>query len=230
MPAVRPAIAALAAVAVAGCMVGPDFQTPTPPVAGQFLEAGNPSVRTDRQQYENWWTVFDDPALNRLIALAYAQNFSLQGAGARVLEARAMLGVAIGEAYPQQQSLNAGLAYQQLSHSDPTISQGVNLPRPSFDFWRASLSAQIAWELDFWGKFRRGIEAADAAYLASIASYDDVLLTLLGDVATAYTGVRTLQARIEVAKRNVVRQKKALAIARDRVAGGVATADRKSVV
>ena len=135
-----------------------------------------------------------------------------------------MLGVAIGEAYPQQQSLNAGLAYQQLSHSDPTISQGVNLPRPSFDFWRASLSAQIAWELDFWGKFRRGIEAADASYLASIASYDDVLLTLLGDVATAYTGVRTLQARIEVAKRNVVRQKKALAIARDRVAGGVATA------
>jgi len=149
MPAVSRAVALFAALAVAGCMVGPDFQTPKPTVAERFLEAGNPGVHTDRQQYEDWWTVFDDPALNRLVTLAYVQNLSLQAAGARVLEARAMLVVAIAKAYPQQQTLNGGLACQQRSHSDPSISQGANLPRPSFDFWSASLSAQIAWELDF---------------------------------------------------------------------------------
>ena len=77
--------------------------------------------------------------------------------------------------------------------------------------------------MDFWGKFRRGIESADAAYLASIASYDYVLATLLGDVATTYIGIRTLQTQIAIARENIVKQKKALAIAQAKYHGGTAT-------
>jgi outer membrane protein TolC len=60
-------------------------------------------------------------------------------------------------------------------------------------FWQSQLAFRAAWELDFWGKFRRGVESADAAYLASIATYDDVLVSLLSDIATTYIGIRTLE-------------------------------------
>jgi len=79
-----------------------------------------------------------------------------------------------------------------------------------------------AWELDFWGKFRRGVESADSAYLASIASYDDVLVTLLGDVASIISGSGRSKADRD-RPRDVVKQRGILAIARDRYKGGAAT-------
>ena len=175
----------------------------------QWLESGDPSVQSDHQDYEEWWTVFHDPALDRLIDIAYRQNLTLMAAGTRVLEARATLGVAIGEFYPQTQQIGANVGYNQASQVDPTSNPLHQLE----NYWRASLGTQIAWELDFWGKFRRGVESADASYLASIATYDDVLVTLLGDVATTYIGIRTLQQQIDIARDNVVKQRKALAIA-----------------
>jgi NodT family efflux transporter outer membrane factor (OMF) lipoprotein len=86
--------------------------------------------------------------------------------------------------------------------------------------WLDALGIGGAWEIDFWGKFRRGVESADSAYLASIATYDDVLVTLLGDVAGTYVGIRTLEKQIAIARANVVRQRKAVAIARERYKGG----------
>src|SRR5215472_14730110 len=83
------------AVALAGCMVGPDFSSPSAPVAEKWLEAGNTSVDTRNQEYRDWWKVFHDPVLNRLIEIAYNQNLTLVSAGTQVLEARAQLGVAI---------------------------------------------------------------------------------------------------------------------------------------
>jgi NodT family efflux transporter outer membrane factor (OMF) lipoprotein len=91
------------------------------------------------------------------------------------------------------------------------------LPR---NFWQVRLGAQAAWELDLWGKFRRGVESADAAYLASIATYDDVLVTMLGDIATGYIGIRTLQQQIRIAHENVFKQQQIVAIARARFKGG----------
>ena len=202
-----------------GCTVGPNFITPPAPVADKWLESGSPSVQSDHQQYEDWWTVFHDPTLNRLIDIAYHQNLTLMTAGARVLEARAVLGVSIGEFYPQTQQIGANVGYNQASQVDPTSNPAHELE----NYWRASLGTQIAWELDFWGKFRRGVESADASYLASIATYDDVLVSLLGDVATSYIGIRTLQQQILISRENVVKQQKALAIARDRFHGGTAT-------
>ncbi len=200
-------------------MVGPDYTAPAAPVAANWLQSGDPAVRADRQEDVNWWSVYQDPVLDRLIRIAYDQNLTLMSAGTRVLAARAQLGVAIGEFYPQRQQLGASVAYNQASSADPTGNPNGNLG----NFWRASLGTQIDWELDFWGKFRRGIQSADAAYLASIATYDDVLVSMIGDVATTYIGIRTLERQVAIAQANVVRQRKALDIAVARYQGGTST-------
>src|SRR6478736_4163099 len=203
----------------AGCLVGPDFSSPSAPAAERWIESHDPSVDTRNQEYRDWWTVFHDPVLNRLIEIAYNQNLTLVSAGTRVLEARAQLGVAIGEFYPQLQQGNGSVTYIRPSHADTTLFP-VNVVR---NFWRDSLGLTVNWELDFWGKFRRAIEAADASYLASIAGYDYVLATLLGEVATTYIGIRTLQTQIQISEENIVKQKKALAIAEAKYHGGTAT-------
>ena len=212
-------LAAALMLSCGGCLVGPDFSSPHAPAAEKWLETGNPSVDTRNQNYRGWWTVFHDPVLDRLIETAYNQNVTLVSAGTRVLQARAELGVAIGEFYPQLQTGNGSVTYIRPSHSDTTqFPLGV-----THNFWRDSLGLTVNWELDFWGKFRRAIESADAAYLASIANYDYVLASLLGDVATTYIGIRTLQTQIQIAEENIVKQKKALAIAEAKYHGGTAT-------
>jgi NodT family efflux transporter outer membrane factor (OMF) lipoprotein len=210
---------AVLALAGSGCMLGPDYQSPAAKVANHYLEANQPSVDTKAQEYERWWTVFHDPVLNRLVQIAYDQNLSLIAAGTRVLQARAELGVAIGEFYPQTQHGNGSLIYTRESAADPTVPPQSQIS----NFWRDALGLTVAWELDFWGKFRRAIQSADAAYLGSIASYDDALVTLIGDVASTYIGIRTLQTQIAIAQDNIVKQKKALAIAEARYHGGTAT-------
>jgi len=204
---------------LAACKVGPDFAEPGATLADRWLQAGDRAVITDRTTYERWWTVYNDPTLNDLVDRAYRENLTLLAAGTRVLEARAALGIATGEFYPQSQSVGGSLSYLRPSEADPSGTTQANLG----EFWRGSLSATAVWELDFWGRFRRGVQAADAAYLASIATYDDVLVTLVGDVATTYIGIRTLQVQIAIARSNVTRQRMALQIARDRFQGGVST-------
>src|SRR5438552_6149543 len=215
----RPWLGLILPLCCAGCLVGPDFSAPLAPVAEKWLEANNRSVDTRNQEYRDWWSVFHDPVLNRLIELAYNQNLTLVDAGTRVLQARAELGVAIGEFYPQVQQGRGSVTYIRPSHSDTTQFPG-GVTR---NFWRDSLALTVNWELDFWGKFRRAIESADAAYLASIAGYDYVLASLLGDVASTFIGIRTLQTQIEIARENIVKQKKALAIAQAKYQGGTAT-------
>jgi NodT family efflux transporter outer membrane factor (OMF) lipoprotein len=151
------------------------------------------------------------------VQIAYDQNLTLMEAGARVLKARAVLGEAIGEVYPQAQQLSGSGDTIHPPRTDPTQNPNNNLAN---QFWRVNLGGQVAWELDLWGKFRHGVESADAAYLASIASYDDVLVSLIGDLASDYIAYRTSQAQIAIAQKNVVKQKEALEIARDRFKGG----------
>jgi NodT family efflux transporter outer membrane factor (OMF) lipoprotein len=208
---------ALGLSTVAGaCMIGPDYKPPLAPVAKVWMEGGKASVDTGRQQYRDWWSVFDDPVLSQLIDIAYRQNLSLMTAGVRVLEARAQLGVAIGEFYPQQQLVSASVSYNGLPISEP------------FNFinnthWSDSFGAQAGWELDVWGKLRRGIETADDSFLASVADYDDVLVTLTADVASDYVQIRTLEKQIMIARDNVVRQRDAYKIALAKYRGDAAT-------
>ena len=211
----RGVIAALL-VTLAGCAVGPDFTPPPAPQASNWLEWRNKSLQTGPEEYRDWWRVFHDPILDRLIEIAYSQNLPLLSAGTKVLQARATLGIAIGELYPQQQQGVGAVAYNLRSRANPTVIPAT----AAANFWLASLGVQAAWQLDLWGKFRRGVESGDANYLASIATYDDVLATLLGNVAGIYVGIRTLEKQIAIARANVVRQRQALAVARDRYKGG----------
>jgi NodT family efflux transporter outer membrane factor (OMF) lipoprotein len=204
-----------------GCMVGPDFATPAAPVADKWLEWRSRSLKSSEAAPGEWWRLFRDPVLNKLIDTAYAQNLTLSSAGAKVLEARATLGIAVGSFYPQAQGASAGVGYVRASNATPA-SQGGNSALLG-NFWTDRWLVQSSWELDLWGKFRRGIESADAAYLASIASYDDVLVTLVSDVASSYIGIRTLERQIAIARANAARQREAVRIARDRYQGGAST-------
>jgi NodT family efflux transporter outer membrane factor (OMF) lipoprotein len=219
-------IALSVALPFTGCtMVGPDFVEPKAPIADKYVPvddsdklAKEDQTTEGTQDLTAWWTGFHDPVLNELIDTAYRQNLTLVSAGTRVLAARAELGIATGDMFPQTQQLGGGITNNRLSKADV-----LTTPIPTGDFWRASIGAELAWEIDFWGKFRRGIESADADYLASIATYDDVLVTLLSDVASTYIGIRTVEKQIELANANIVRQKKALSIAQDRFRDGATT-------
>ena len=160
--------------------------------------------------------VFNDAGLAQLVDIAYQQNPSLHTAGIRVLEARAQLGIAIGEFYPQQQTVNTAVMYNRIPLSFP-----FNVVDNTY--WQATFGAQAGWELDIWGKIRRAIESADSAFLASVANYDDVLVTLIGDVASAYVQIRTIEKQLAIAKDNVERQRTALKIAEAKFRYGTAT-------
>src|SRR6185295_10114768 len=127
---------------------------------------------------------FGDPALTELIIDAYRGNPTLQAAGVRVLEAQARRGIAIGTLFPQTQNAFGGYRRNVASENF-----GIVPGDRSFDEFLAGL--EVGWELDFWGKFRRGIESSDAELLAAVADYDDVLVSLLAEVAINYIGIRT---------------------------------------
>lgn len=201
---------------LAACAVGPDFSSPSVLLTDKFIGTNNHSIKSGDKEYPDWWMSFHDPTLNQLVRTAYNQNLTLLSAGTKVLQARAALGIAVGLEYPQLQQGTGSLIYNRSSAATPLASPKAT---PAF-FWTNALAAQAAWELDFWGKFRRGVESADGAYLASIASYDDVLVSLLGDVAATYIGIRTTEQLIAIAQSNVAAQQKILGIAQAKFRGG----------
>ncbi len=215
----------LALTLLTGCsMVGPDFRRPSTNVADQWLETGDGRVETSPAAYREWWKAFNDPVLENLIQTAYKQNLGLRIAGVRVLEARAVLGIAVGEFFPQTQQALGSANVNRTSATAPTTPQG-GLNNPSLTFREAQAGFGASWEIDFWGKFRRAIQSADANLRSSIEAYDNALVTLTGDVASTYVQIRTLEDRLNIATENVEIQKESLQIARVRFQTGV-TSDR----
>jgi NodT family efflux transporter outer membrane factor (OMF) lipoprotein len=200
-----------------GCFkVGPNFHKPEAAVNPNWLEAGAyPQVSTRADDYRDWWRTFNDPVLERFIQDAYRQNLPLRIAGVRVLEARAQVGVAVGQLYPQSQEFTGTV--QKIRFSQSNLSSGTGTPT---NFWLSSLGVGATWEIDFWGKIRRAIESADATLVAAVSDYDNALVTLTGDVASAYILLRTLENRLAIARANVEIQKKSLQIATSRWKGG----------
>jgi NodT family efflux transporter outer membrane factor (OMF) lipoprotein len=216
----------LLALSLGACTtLGPDFTTPEADVAETWSAAGDDRVRTDPEIYRAWWTAFDDPVLDGLIEAAYAQNLPLRIAAVRVAEARAVLGIAAGEFYPQVQQGFGSLTYNRSSERAPGAPQPGSQVDADFSFGQAEIGVGASWELDFWGRFRRGIESAEAGFFASIANYDDVLVSLTADVAVNYLLYRTSEARIAIARDNIRTQQESLDIARARFEGG-ATSER----
>ncbi len=208
--------AAVLVMALGGCtMVGPDYLRPEAELNPSWLES-SPDLPEEPAEIREWWTAFDDPVLTRLVHAAYADNLSLQAAGLRVIQARAVRGIAVGEFFPQEQAISAGYSKNQISKNDRN-----NPPFPNFQ--KAGLSFDATWELDFWGKFRRNILAGDAALLASIADYDDVLVTLVAEVGLTYIQIRTFERRIALAQANVALQRQSLEITQARYRNGKVT-------
>lgn len=178
-----------------GCKVGPNYCTPAAPVAQDWIDADDKRVINDPVEAAAWWTTFNDPVLNQLISEAYAQNLTVRQAGARIMQARALRAITVGELFPQQQDFSA-----QYSHN---LTTGVG--DRHFSNWQGSFG--LSWELDFWGRYRRAVEAADADLDASIYDFGDVVVTLIADVAATYIDIRTVQTRLELVKENVENQR-----------------------
>jgi len=199
-------IAALLAVwfALPGCApVGPDFVKPDSIENPEWTDQSREEFQFETQDQVEWWQVFNDPALNNLISLAHQNNNNVRVAGLRVLEARAILGIATGNLYPQSQAMFGDATAIQASESNANTGGGGDL-----QFTQYNLGVGAAWEIDFWGRFRRGIEAADAGLLASIASYDDTLVLLTAQVADTYTVMRAAQEQLRISRDNVVLQQR----------------------
>jgi NodT family efflux transporter outer membrane factor (OMF) lipoprotein len=190
-----------------GCMVGPNFTTPKSSVADSYQPVDG-SLPAGAASDPQWWHNFNDPVLDELIQLGYGNNLTLQEAGVRVLQARAELAASVGELYPQEQAINAAYTDSMQSEASPLHVPGTPR-RISF----ASIGLTASWEIDFWGKYRRAIQADDAAFLGSIAAYDQALVSLTASIAQTYIAIRTLQEQIAVAETNVGVQQESLRIA-----------------
>ena len=197
---------ACAVLAASGCKVGPDFHRPATPVEEHWIGEA-PGTTAEPADTTHWWRLFNDPTLDSLIDTAFHNNLSLQVAAARILQAQAQLAVAVGELFPQQQVLAGEVQHQRQSQAT------LILPALNPDLDTSQLGVSASWELDFWGKYRRGIESDRAAMLASVAAYDSGLVSLTAGVASTYLNIRVLQQRIEVVQENLKTQQEALRIA-----------------
>jgi NodT family efflux transporter outer membrane factor (OMF) lipoprotein len=198
-----------------GFKVGPNYKRPPAPVADQWIDALDPRVRSEEPDDRHWWTVFHDPVLSDLVLTAYNQNLTLREAGWRVLQARAALGVSIGELFPQTQTTNGDYTRYNLSRE---VANRVGLPQSYYSQWDYGFG--LAWELDFWGLYRRAVEANRDTLDASVENYDDAMVTLVSDVAMNYVQYRTLEQQIAYARENIRLQTISLRIATARFKGG----------
>jgi len=187
--------------------VGPDFHPQheswsehwsSPPVEQVTQIATEPDVR-------QWWRIFDDENLDQLIAAADANNGDLKIAALRVLEARAQLGIALAGRYPQVQQANADVLYSARKRSD-----GFNTR--SGAYFQYGLGFSIGWELDFWGRFSRAIESADASFFAAQDNREDALVLVHAQLADTYFTLRTTEARLQIARENAQLQKRSYEI------------------
>jgi NodT family efflux transporter outer membrane factor (OMF) lipoprotein len=217
-------------------MVGPDFKVPQAEVEKQWLERKAVSGKPYGSPEIFWWRNFNDPVLTRLVQMAYDNNLSLQVAGVRILQVRAALNHSIGNLFPQQQGISANLDYayippskdgSTLGSTDPVINalaQNLSQQKQAFSIGPNLLTDQAlfaaTWEIDFWGKYRRKIESEKASYLSTVAAYDDALVTLIGDVATTYVNIRTVEREIAITNENIALQKESLRIAQVRYQSG----------
>jgi NodT family efflux transporter outer membrane factor (OMF) lipoprotein len=201
-------------------VVGPDYVRPATKVQNQFsqpkktefteaLEATN----AQRINPVAWWASFKDPTLNQLLARAASDNLSLQRAAVRVAQARSQFGVSEATLLP-----TAALSGSASRNNNPNaFTQYLNTSPLSNT---RNLMIQANWEIDFWGKYRRGIESTLSSYISVAAAYYSADVSLASDVANTYINIRNYEGLIQVAKNNLAFQAESLRIARSRFANG----------
>ncbi len=199
--------------------VGPDYKAPTNTFPSQYkateLGAWKEGRPLDNVPKGSWWEVFHEPELNDLEARALEANESLKGALARVDQARATARVARADLLPTV-SLDPSYTRQRYSPNQ----------EPSFGSITAqnfSVPLDLSYEIDLWGRVRRGFESARAEAEASLADYYNVLLTLEADVAQNYFALRSLDAEIDTVNATVDLRKEQVQLVRSRFRGGIGT-------
>jgi multidrug efflux system outer membrane protein len=194
----RSTASACAAVLVAACALGPDYQRPKEniPAAYRFDTAAGNSSFAD----QGWWQLYQDPTLQSLIREALDNNLDVRIAAARVDQARAVLGSTRLQQLPQ---VSVSAAAQRARTSVDERVPGA--PALSNVF---SVDGSLSYEFDFWGKYRRATEAARAGLLVSEYSKQDVMAGLVASVATAYFTLLSLDEQLAITERTVgTRQK-----------------------
>jgi len=190
-----------------GCAVGPNYKRPNVNAPDAYRgvmpqEAAQPAAQSLGDQ--KWWEVFQDEELQKLTRTALQQNYDVQIAAARILQAQAQLGITRADQFP---SIAAGAsAIDQRSPQQKIL--------PAFNSSANQLSLSLAWELDFWGKYRRSTEAARASLLASQWARQEVISTLVANVATAYFQLRELDLELEISKGTLVSRQDSLKLTR----------------
>jgi outer membrane protein, multidrug efflux system len=218
---VRPRGLGALVLILAGCTVGPNYTRPgaAVPDAYRGTTAGDATTGGATALGEQkWWEVFQDGQLRQLIATALQQNWDVRVAAARVLQAQAQLGVARADQFP---SLTGGAQVQRQRVAQAPVAPGVSFPSFETNLFDTSLS--LAWELDFWGRFRRATEAARASLLASEWGRQAVLTTLVADVAGAYFQLRELDLELEISERTLRSRRESLDLVKSQEEQGAAS-------
>jgi multidrug efflux system outer membrane protein len=215
-------LAAITAMVLAGCTVGPNYQRPLvkPPEnfrAPDPLPAPQAASLADLK----WWEVFKDEKLQDLIRTALAANYDLRAAVVRVEEARASLGVTRSNQLPQV-GANGDMQFTRLSREAATPLPASFLATTERNWGEATLNL-LSFEVDIWGRLRRATEAARANLLSAEDYRKAVVVTLVSDVATAYLHLRELDYELEISKATLATRQDSLNLTIDRQKGGVAT-------
>ena len=202
---------ALIVLLMLGCRVGPDYKRPAVDVPGSYRQALAPDVAPASPSPsiadEQWSTVFQDPTLKHLIQDALANNLDLRIAAQRVLEAQAQIRITRSQQLP---SINGSGSYSALQVPSSLVGNNSNgTPANSF-FNGGGPSASAAWNLDFWGLYRRQTEAARAELLASEWGSRATRTTLVQSVAQAYFELRSLDAQMAITENTIKARKDSL--------------------
>jgi multidrug efflux system outer membrane protein len=208
-------VVVVTALLASACTVGPDFKRPetTPPTQFRGLGPDNPPGAASLAE-RPWWDVFGDPVLQGLIREAIAQNYDLRKAAQRILEARAGVTIARSFQFPEVNGSGSAVYSNIQGKIEPPLQfREVFTPQTGFD---------VSWEVDFWGRFRRGTEAARADLLATEAARQFVLISLVSDVASFYFNLRSLDKELEISRQTLAARLDSLKLIQLREQGGVA--------
>ncbi|MFD0947423.1 efflux transporter outer membrane subunit [Sphingomonas canadensis] len=210
-------LVAASALALAGCAVGPDYAAPRHPqsASGTFVAAQGPAVTAAEPVAGDWWRLYDDPVLDRLVAEALAANTDVRVAIARVARARAQLRGAGVERLPQA-TLGGGAQYGRLP-------EGQRAPGAPREDWTVDAGLSVSYEVDLFGRVGRGVEAAQGDLDAALADADAVRVMVAAETARAYADAASSAARLEVARHIVALLDRSLALTAKRAEAGLAT-------
>ena len=201
------------AILSCGCTVGPNYKKPVarvpPTYRGLAPDANGNNANVASLGDQKWWDVFQDEQLRALIRTALEQNYDVRIAGTRILAAQAQLGITRADQFPNV----AGGASLVDQRSAKTVF-------PAFESGVGQLNISAAWELDFWGKFRRATEAARANLLASEAARQEVIVTLVANVSAAYLQLRALDLELEISQRTLGSRQESLRLTQLLADGG----------